>query len=397
MINPTEIVKKARRKYPAFLASTTTSEPFFPLVLPVGKLPKDYATLNQAVPELIARSKMALGYGYTLDLRRRNTRKYSEQSLPERIYIESQKDYLKLLKKEEEFSQFEQDVALIRSQLPELSQWMCDRPMSVVQNSEQWPSLLKVCQYFLQHPNPDLYIRELPIQVHTKFIEQNKQTVRSLLEAILPDHQLVSTDPKDDYTFEKRFSLKYPESLIRLRILDPALRKKYGFPANDMSFPVSDFSQLSLTSVRCFITENLLTFLTLPYLKNGVAIFGSGYAVNRLKAADWLSSCSIFYWGDIDADGFKILSQLRTHFRHTQSVLMDSKTFEHFQEFSVSPEAQHTEVKHHETPDYLTEEEQSLYAQIVLHHQRLEQERIDQVYVNQHLQRLSCQINNFNS
>ena len=384
MINPTEIKKKANRKYPTFLASAITGEPFFPLTLPVGKLPKDYASLSQAVPELMSQSKDALGYGYVLELRTRNHREHGPQSLPEQIYIENQDDYLKLIKKEKEFLQFERDVELIRSSLPGLDQWMCDRPLSIIQNSGQWPNLLKVCHYFQQHPVPNLYIRELPIQVHTKFIEQNKSILRSLLDAILPATQLISTDGEKDYVFEKRFSLKYPESLIRLRILDPTLKSKYSFPANDISLTVSEFSQLPFTAVRCFITENIMTFLTLPDLENGVAIFGGGYAVNRLRAASWLLSCPIFYWGDLDTDGFKILSQLRASFSHTQSVLMDSKTFEHFQVFAVSLQARKPE-----TLDYLTDEEQSLYTRLTLHHQRLEQERIDQVYVNQCLQRLA--------
>lgn len=260
---------------------------------------------------------------------------------------------------------------------------MCDRPISIVQNSGQWPDLLKVCHYFQQHPAPNLYIRELPIRVHTKFIEQNKPILRSLLDAILPANHLISTDGEKDYVFEKWFSLKYPESLIRLRILDPALKRKYSFPADDMSVTVSEFGQLPFSSVRCFITENIMTFLTLPALENGVAIFGGGYAVNRLKAADWLLSCPIFYWGDIDTDGFKILSQLRASFSHTQSVLMDSKTFEHFQAFAVSIQARKPE-----TLDYLTDEEKSLYTRLTLQHQRLEQERIEQVYVKRCLQQI---------
>ncbi|PZO16618.1 MAG: hypothetical protein DCF25_12225 [Leptolyngbya foveolarum] len=98
VINPTEIKQKAQRKYPTFLASTITGEPFFPLALPVGKLPKDFASLNQSVPELMAQSKDTLGYGYVLELRTRNHREHGPQSLPERIYIEDRDDYLKLLR-----------------------------------------------------------------------------------------------------------------------------------------------------------------------------------------------------------------------------------------------------------------------------------------------------------
>ena len=382
MINPNKIEEKARKKYPDFLSATVTGEAFFPFSLPRGKLPADYATLNREVPALLAQSKHKRGYGYTVELRSRNHRQYGQQSLPDKIYIESDRDYLKLLKKEKEFSQFKQDTALIRSELPELNSWIANHPLSIVKHSGQWPSLIKVCQYFQQNPKPNLYIRELPVQVHTKFVEQNKPILRSLLEKILPKYQLDELASSKDYGFEQQFSLKYPESLIRLRTLDPDLKSKHSFPASDLSLSVSDFNQLQLAPSPCIIAENIMTFLTLPYVQSGFAIFGSGYAVNRLKNANWLQQCPIFYWGDMDVDGFKILSQMRSHFNHTQSVMMDRATFDQFQSFAVSVSARI------ETLAYLTPAEQELYAYLVFQHKRLEQERIDQAYVNQYFQHL---------
>lgn len=91
---------------------------------------------------------------------------------------------------------------------------------------------------------------------------------------------LVSVEGEKDYTFEKRFSLKYREPLIRSRFLDPELKVKYGFPAADLSLPMSEFRQLSLEVHRCFITENLMTFLTLPPLDNSFALFGMAMLSN---------------------------------------------------------------------------------------------------------------------
>ena len=42
-----------------------------------------------------------------------------------------------------------------------------------------------------------------------------------------------------------------------------------------------------------------------------------------LAEADRLSRCHIHYWGDIDTHGFAILDQLRAHFAHVESFLMD--------------------------------------------------------------------------
>jgi hypothetical protein len=378
MINPAQIQQKAESRYSAFLTSIFTGESFFPIEIPIGSRPKEYLDLKKAVTQLIDKSKQTLGYGYLLELESKKTQKHGQQSLPKRISIETQQDYLKLINKEKEFSQFEDNLELIRGQLPELHDWLCQHPLKVIEYSNRWSDLIKVCKYFQKYPKPNLYIRELPIQVHTKFIEQNKGIIRNLLDAILPS-EIIGTEEKN--TFETRFHLKYCEPLIRLRILDLNLKIQYSFPVSDISTPISEFRKLNLIKHPFLITENLMNFLTLPPLKNCFALFGSGYAIQSLKSIEWLTSCPIFYWGDLDTDGFNILSQLRSYFPQTESVMMDRKTFETFQEFAVSVPSSTIE----NLPN-LTSEEYALYTH--LHNKRLEQERISQNFVEICLQDL---------
>ena len=383
MIDPAQIRKKSEKLYQSFLTSFVRGENFFPIEFSVGAIPKDYLALRDSVTQLIEKSKQQLGYGYTIELESQRIQKLGTQSLPIQISIETEQDYLKLIKKEKEVSQFKTDVKLIRTKVPELNHWLFHNPQKVIEYSDRWNDLLKVCQYLQLNPKPNLYLRELPIQVPTKFIEQNQKIVRSLVEAILPIEQIVSVESEKEYTFEKRFSLKYREPLIRLRLLDQTLKDKYSFPATDISIPMSEFKQLNLETHRCFITENLMNFLTLPPLEDSFALFGSGYAVQALKSTIWLAYCPIFYWGDLDIDGFKILSQLRSYFPQTISTMMDMKTFETFHEFSITVAGVITETLPHLTP-----EEQILYTHLALHQKRLEQERISQDYANRLLQNL---------
>ncbi|KJH70593.1 Wadjet anti-phage system protein JetD domain-containing protein [Aliterella atlantica] len=382
MINPAQILQKANSCYSLFLRSFLTQENFFPLELSIGSLPKDYLVLRTELTQLIDNSKQNLCYGYNLELKSRKTHKHGQQSLPKRISIETEEDYLKLIQKEQEFIKFKADVDLIRVAVPELNWWLCQNPLEVIKHSD-WHDLLKVCQYFQSNPKINLYIRELPIQVHTKFIEQNKDILRRLLEAILPIEQLISVEGERECVFEKRFSLRYREPTIRFRVLDRTIKARYSLPFFDISTPISEFRQLCLESHRFFITENLMNFLTFPGQNNGLAIFGGGYAIQALKSVTWLSQCPIFYWGDLDVDGFKILSQLRSHFPQTISIMMDIKTFETFQEFAV-PDSSGGTV----TLPHLTGEEQSLYAYLSLYGKRLEQEHISQDYANYYLQNL---------
>lgn len=382
MIDPTQIRQKLNRRYAAFLKAWLREEQFFPLSLPVGTLPKDYLALRDGVHQLQNQAHETIGYGYGIEWETRYLRKYGEQSLPQRIVIEGEKDYLKLISKVKEFAQFKTSVALIRAEVPALETWLQLKPLQVIEYGDRWPDLLKVCQYFQTHPTPHCYIRELPIAVHTKFIEHNKGILRSLLEAILPPEQLFVNSESGETSFEHCFGLKYSEPLIRFRCLDPAIQQQKNLPVTDLTTPISEFAGLNFQGCGWIITENLMNFLTVPPFSNTFALFGKGYAVQALKSVDWLHHCPIWYWGDLDVDGFKILSQLRAYFPQTQSVMMDSTTLEVFSEFIVADQ------KVMATLDNLTAAEAAVYQHLCQHQQRLEQEHISQVYADKQLQQV---------
>ncbi|ELS05222.1 hypothetical protein Xen7305DRAFT_00049650 [Xenococcus sp. PCC 7305] len=380
MITPNQIKQKAKRKYTSFLQTIIKNQIFFPLVLPIGKIPQEYIQLRDELTCLINQSKSTLGYGYTVKLTTKNTRSYGSQSLPTKITIETKKDYLVLLNKQSEFSKFKANIELIRVSIPQLEEWIFKHTKQVIDHAGQWEDLLKVCHYFQQNPGPNLYLRELPIEVNTKFIEQNKAIIDSLLSAILPSEVIQPVDKQKKYSFEQKFSLRYEEPLVRFRILDKQLKEKYCFPVFDLTTPLSEFQQLDLKKYHCFITENKMNFLTLPNLQDSFAIWGSGYKTQVLKSVSWLADCPIFYWGDIDADGFKILHQLRIYFPQTISVMMSQDTFNKFEQFSVEVTSSEPE-----NLSNLTKEEYLLYAHVSREGIRLEQEHINQNVAIKHL------------
>jgi hypothetical protein len=112
-------------------------------------------------------------------------------------------------------------------------------------------------------------------------------------------------------------------------VLDPTLAPMSGVRCPDLSLDAESFSRAgaALAPVkRVFITENEINFLAFPAVKNSVVIFGAGYGWDALSRAEWLGSRRIYYWGDIDTHGFAILDQLRFHFPHVTSLLMDVET-----------------------------------------------------------------------
>ena len=96
----------------------------------------------------------------------------------------------------------------------------------------------------------------------------------------------------------------------------------------DVTLDDDGFSRVELAVRRVFITENETNFLAFPQVRDAIVIFGAGYGWDALARSHWLKDCSIHYWGDIDTHGFDILDQLRGHFDHVASFLMDRATLD---------------------------------------------------------------------
>jgi len=148
-----------------------------------------------------------------------------------------------------------------------------------------------------------------------------------------------------------------------------------------LSIPVGKFERLDLPLKNVLIVENktnLLTIaLTLPEIGKTIVVFGSGYKVENLKNVKWFEKIQLFYWGDLDVQGFGILSQFRGYFPHTQSVLMDKDTFDRYFENDNGTPDKVAELLN------LTDDERKLYEHLKANNWRLEQEKIPVEYVRE--------------
>ena len=368
MITPIDIKKKAANKYKAYLQSIVEGESFNPIVIVGDKKPnEDTVKFEEELTELISCSKEKKGYGYTIEYQTIKTKRHGIQDIPTSISFQTEYDYLKYINEEKDTAKFKKDITSILSSFSELKDWVYKYPIKVIEND--WESLLKVCKYFKAIPQPHLYIRELPIQVHTKFIENNKGIIRELLDIIIAEH--INVDEKQ---FESRFNLKYDETLVRFRILDEVISQQLFGGIDDISIPISEFQHLSLPIQTVYVVENKINMLTFPVKRNSIVIWGHGFGVDIMKNVEWLKNKRIYYWGDLDAHGFQILSEIRTHFEQVESFMMDRHTFELFFEGDKGTE---TNV---EKDLFLTYEESEMFKYLKENNLRLEQEKIPHEY-----------------
>lgn len=324
MLSPADIHALALRQYPAVLRAIALGESAFPKDIRFGR-PKPAADWSILQAEITALAQAKLGY--EIEWEETNTRRWGRQRLPVRVWFQNEADYLRMIGKTREVEVLRENLSITRSRCPELEGWLASHVMRLIEHARIWPEVLHVCRYFIDHPCPLRYARELPIPVGTKFIDERRPLFRSLFDFLLPPGTI---DTASEH-FETRYGLLFDEPLIRLKVLCPKFAATLQPAVSDLSIPLSQSRTLPWHGHTVLIVENKMTFLTLPPLTDTIAIFGGGNAAALLETLSWLSQSRLFYWGDLDIHGFHILARLRTAFPEVQSVLMDSRPLELFQ------------------------------------------------------------------
>lgn len=375
MITPEDIRIRAQRYWNSYTyhRQLLSGEPWQALEISFGKpsgrqLLADYAAIRAALQDLQSKSKAATGYGYRIDYESVSHRQLGEQQLPCRICFETEEDFLRYTGNLKEANKFKQLAIDSATTHPALAVLLHDKPRILLDNLAIWQQLLSVVDWFVAHPNPDIYIRQIDLPgIDSKFIEQHTAQLTALLDALLPASAIDTCEKK----FELRYGLRYDQHLIRFRLLDPALALS---GLTDLTLPLEDFCRLDLNPDTVYITENKVNGLAFPQVARGMVIFSLGYGIGSLSRAEWLKSKRIIYWGDLDTHGFNILSHCRALFPQTVSMLMDSNTLTANRSLCVTETSPVKEI-----PSNLTESERATWS--ALHspdgiNLRLEQERI---------------------
>lgn len=376
MLSYNEIKSKIKKWWDdgSFLRASLSGTPYFKRDVPkiglddIKNIHKNIDSVFKSQDELVKNSKEVKGYGFSIEWQEKNYKIIGSNKFIKRITVDTEEDFLKIIHKEKEFTIFKENVDFILGEFPELKDWVLQNPLLIIENTNKWEELAKVLKYFKNdHISNKYFIRELPVNVHTKFIEQNKTIISSLLNTLIPDK--INSSEKD---FHSRHYLKNKEKLIRVRLLCPELMSKN--PYIDFSIPLSDFIKKEIPSDAIFITENEMNFLTLPLKKNAIAIWSSGgFQISYLSDVGWMKQKQIYYWGDIDAAGLAILSQLRSYYPNSISLLMDKITFDkYYQDGKSDKKIPANNLKG------LNEKELEFFFYLKRENLRLEQEKIPQ-------------------
>lgn len=306
---------------------------------------------------------------FTIEWKQRNT-PLGKQDLPIAITFASVDALAQFLKTTTELKDYRQVVGAVCALFPSLKAWCLRFPAKVLSMQAEQDQLLRVLTWFVQHPAPHCYLREIALpDVDSKFIETH--------HALLNEWLSILCVPVDGQakSFELRWGIKRKPERLRLRFLG---EQSIGY-LQDIEAPFAQWSDLDWQGLgieRVFITENEINFLTFPHIDKSIILFGKGYGFDAWRSLPWLNALPIFYWGDVDTHGFAILNQLRQAFAQVRSMLMDEQTLLAHRVFWGRESTPLTKT----ALDYLTLDEQAVYQGLLGHrwqvNLRLEQERI---------------------
>src|SRR5690606_4061695 len=125
------------------------------------------------------------------------------------------------IRREGEAARLVRLAGLIAGRYGALREWLARRPQLLLGYESQWERLLAVVDWFVAHPRPGLYLRQLDIPgVDTKFIEAHRGLLMEMLDRVLP-REAIDPSATGVANFAVRYGLRQEAPLIRFRILDP--------------------------------------------------------------------------------------------------------------------------------------------------------------------------------
>lgn len=381
LVSPEEIADKVTKAYPRFLRQWVSgeAEAFFPCRLRV-RLTLDAQNTKETIAAnklLLENSKEQRGWGYTVHREKKRKRDFGTNLVPTAVTVDTLDDFLRLAKKQSDFENTRTVLETVTIAFPKLKEWLAAHVLTIGKLVDSVDGLIQVSRYLIAHPMPDCYIRQLPVSVDTKFVERHESILKQWLDMLLPASGINVNETK----LARRYGLRDGLSHHSLRLLDPDLSQELNLPFDELSLPLRYLKKLDVRDVSVFIVENNLNLLTLPAFPRGLAIRGEGNAVTRLEELHWLSQNRLIYWGDIDVEGFQILSRLRNLFPHVCSIMMDLDALNQHEAATVKGNQSQTD-----SPVNLTSKESEAFEYCLRNHCRLEQERILQAFVENTVQ-----------
>lgn len=288
------------------------------------------------------------------------------QRMPVRAVVAGAAEAFALLRMKGRAETFLSELRQVREAEPALASWFLTYYVRI-RKEGFFPVCLAIARYFRKERKGGRFQREFSIEgADTKVLERHSFLVRSLWNAVYPEEPAANREELQ----EKLAADAVPVPAVGVRFLD---RRMSCFGARTFFLSLEEAAHFTPDVAHVFILENKVNGYTFPEAEGSVAFFGMGYGVAEFarQAAPWLAGRHVWYWGDLDNDGFLILSHLRQVLPQVRSFLMTEEILRKYLDPSIEDRSGTEDI-----PQYLTVREKSLWHTLRDRHWRLEQERI---------------------
>jgi len=297
-------------------------------------------------------------------------RRTGANAVPDRVRIETFENLAAFLGTTDQARRHGELIDLAKDVAPQVHSWVVDKPMRALTHEADFDRLLACVRWVADNADRDRYLRQVDVPgADTKFIERHRGILSELVDLVIG-----APGARQSRDFAARYGFRDKPARVRVRVLDSTTSR---LPAgiSDVELRTDELAAHPFDVDRVFVVENEVTCLAFPAVPRSLLIFGGGYAVSRVAGLRWLDAVPLYYWGDIDTHGFRILDLLRAGFPHTRSLLMDRATLlAHEAHWDREPAPINARL------DHLTADEAALYLDLVEDAfgpaVRLEQERV---------------------
>jgi Uncharacterized protein conserved in bacteria len=362
-----------QKSYAPYLQNLVNGKPFEPITLRGGKKKPDTTVeLHQAIRSFQKYEKQAGKYGWVIEWQEWTSKKLGRQQWPVHIRVNTEEDFLYLINKSNEAHSFKKQLDAILQWQPALQNWLAARPGKVLELQQQWPKIMSVVDYLLKNKVNGFFLRTVPVPVHTKFLEQYKRLIYSILHCL--DNNRF---PVPDANLDEALALQKKPFLFPARWLDETLAAQLSAGMHIFAVPADYLRKQNWRPEKVILVENETSLFSLPPMNGCLAVCSSGNALHLLRDIAFFNKTCLYYWGDMDETGFCMLNEIRSYYPYVQSLFMDIATLTFHNDDLYTNQIMYKGI---ELP-LLQPHEKAAYEQLTSGNLWLEQERLQQEFV----------------
>ncbi len=361
-------IRALQQHYRLMLRTLAEGNPFEPIdVRGFGRIPDTTTELHTQIRLLQKYEKTDGKPGWKITWGQHSSRRVGVQQWPERIIIETPDDLAVLTTNGHAYAKFDRWLRVLISWRSEVRSFLISNPEALIEYDAEWPQIMTVVDKLLLLEDRSGFLRSISVPVHTKWLKTRQSLLMGLLRSI--DPLRFTADVGD---LETAFSLFRKPLLFPIRWLDEVLCRTEADGHVLTALPVDGMRRLSWSVEEVWLVENETNLHLLPQRSGAIAVFGFGKALSLLKDIPLFRRSRLFYWGDLDEDGFRMLSSFRAMYPHAISFCMDLETVAaHQGEMVDQPQRYRPGI-----PEGLTLAEVDAFERLRDFNGRIEQERI---------------------